>query len=113
MESILVELLKYNILEETTTQLGILTHTINKDIAGIITDTAYAEPSFTEIFYFDLGVSPKIEIGETAGYLLQMRVNLTFSAYTNASASRTTIAKCRLNCYRDQSKNTILKVPII
>lgn len=113
LETILVELLKYNISAGTTSQIGILTHTVNKDIAGIVNTAGYAEPSLTEIFYFDVGISPKIEIGQTPGYLLQMRVKLTFSAYTNALATVNTIAKCRLNCYRDLSQNTILKVPII
>lgn len=113
IETILVELLKYKISDGTTSQLGILTHTINLDIAGIITDATYAEPSLTELFLFDVGVSPKIEVGQTAGYLLQMRVKVTFSAHTPAAATTNTIAKCRLNCYSDLSKNTILKVPII
>jgi len=113
LETILVELLKYKISDGTTSQLGILTHTINLDIAGIITDATYAEPSLTELFLFNVGVSPKIDIGQTAGYLLQMRVKVTFSAHTPVAASTQTIAKCKLNCYSNLTKNTILKVPIV
>jgi len=113
LNTILVELLKYKISDGTTTQLGILTNTINKDVAGISVIPAYAEQTLTEMVYFNLGVDPKIEVGQTLGYLLQMRVKVNFSAYTPAAASTTTIAKCRLNCYRDLSKNTLLRVPVI
>jgi len=113
LETILVELLKYKISDGTTSQLGIATHTLALDVAGNVTTSTYAEPTLTELFLFDVGVDPKIDIGSTAGYLLQMRVKVTFSVHTPAAASIQTIAKCRLNCYRNLTRNTILKVPII
>lgn len=113
LETILVELLRYKISDGTTDQLGLLTHTLGLDIAGESNASGYAEPTLTELFYFDVEISPKIEVGSTAGYLLQMRVKVTFSANTHASATTNTIAKCRLNCYRDLSKNTILRVPVV
>lgn len=113
LETILVELLKYNLLTSTTSQIGILTHTISKDIAGNITTPSYAEQTFTDPFFFDVGVSPPLEFGVLPGYLLQMRVKITFSAYTPALASTNTIAKCRLNCFRNLTKNTILKAAVI
>lgn len=113
IETILVELLKYKISDGTTTQLGILTRTIEKDVAGEVVTAVYAEPTFTELFLFDVGISPKITIGQMEGYLLQARVKITFSASAITGATTDTIAKCRLNCYRDLSRNTIVKIPVV
>jgi hypothetical protein len=110
---ILVELLKYDLEEETTTQLAYAVHTVNKSVAGHGTDNPYTEPSLSEPFIFNVGIDPPIQIGETAGFLLQMRVRVSFSVHSPAGQLVDSIAKCRLNCYRDQSKSTYLELAVV
>jgi hypothetical protein len=113
IESILVELLKYDIDTEITTQIGIDTHANLGSVAGIITESAYVEPSLSELFTFNVGVASPIEIGLSSGTLLQMRVKITFSAYSPADQLVDTIAKCHLNCYRNKSKSTYLQLAVV
>jgi hypothetical protein len=110
---ILVELLKYDLELETTTQLAYAVHTVNKSVAcATSTDSPYGEATLSEPFIFNIGIDPPVQIGETAGVLLQMRVKISFTAYAPANQTLTR-AKCRLNCYRDRSKVTYLQLAVV
>lgn len=92
--------------------MGVQTHTINKQVSGIVTNPGKAEPTVSELFLFDVGLS-QITIGQFADYLLQVRIRINYSAFTGTSATVNTIAKCRLNCYRNLSRNCKVLLPVV
>lgn len=113
IDSIVAELIKYKISTGVPTSFGILTHTINKGVSGIVNGSEYDHPTLTEPFIFDVGITPKVEVGETADYLIQARIRVNFSAYTHASAVSDTSARCRINCYRDLSATNRVLIPVV
>lgn len=113
IDSIICELLEYSISTGVSTQIGIQTHTIGKGIAGKITTPVYAQKTISDIFLFDIGLSPKKTYGQSAGTLLQVRMRVNFSAYTGPSSTTTTIAKCSLNCFRTRTQSSKLLIPVV
>jgi len=113
VDSVVVELIKSGLGTTVDYSFGVQTHTTNKGVSGNTASIAYAEPTLTELFTFNVGVTPQQEIGVTPGYLLQVRMRINFSAYTAAAATTNTIAKCRLNCYSDLSKVSKILVPVV
>lgn len=113
IDSIVAELIKYKISTGTPTSYGIQTHTINQGVAGNANGSLYDHPSMTEPFIYDVGITPKVDVGETVDYLLQVRIRVNFSAYTPAAATIDTAARCRINCYHDLSASSRVLIPVV
>nr|WP_321349785.1 hypothetical protein [uncultured Methanoregula sp.] len=105
--TIVAILYRYKIADGTKTLIQTKTKTVNKAITG----TAASIQTFSEIFAFDLGLTPRV-FGSSSGELLYVEFTTTVQSVKHASASTSTIAKARLNCTRG-SEDTIIVVPVV
>ena len=106
INSITVELLKYDVASGTATSIASKSKTVNKSISG----TATANTTFSELFTIPIDFDSPLELDRNN--LLQLKVTVNFEATTDASATTTTIAAARINFARG-SDETFVMLPVV